>query len=167
MTTKVYNQATSQWEDVAGLGNAQSANRFDVEFDAGPLSVADATLTTVICDGVNTVPDGYAYNDTTGVLTIENDGWYCFAIFHKWTTNATGSRVVQIAFSAGSHEPDEGMPEIIVPATGLQPSGGNGQTATHFPVMFIAGGSTVAFKVRQTSGGALNLVFFEVGCVRM
>lgn len=164
MGTKVYNQATSQWEDTAagGLGSPASADRFDVELDSGAMSVADSALhAVVICDGVNTLPDGYTYDNTTGVLTVAEDGWYRFDAFHVWAASTAGARNVQLAMS--SHEPDEGMPEVIVPADGMY----SNRAVSPFPPVHLPAGATVSMKVRQTSGGALNLTFFEWGCVKM
>lgn len=139
-------------------GPVTLADNFDVERDAGPLTVLSSfdipmsAFAAIVCDGVNQTTSHLSYDNTTGIFTVVDAGWYLVLVIQVWTVDTVGSRGVAM-FNPG------------------QLGGGKAWSATdhassdhqfYSPPIHLAIGDTFIFGAVQNSGSSLDLTFVEL-----
>lgn len=116
-------------------------------------AIADNTVTTVVFDTIQREDDAdgdLSLNTTTGVVTVNNAGWYSVAATVWYPNNSSGRREVFIQDLSGS----------IRIADALDDAAGSTATDTRMNcacAYYFAATSTFDVKTYQNSGGSLNL----------
>lgn len=119
-----------------------------------PQSCANATYETIIFDAVNYDP-GLDYNTTTGLYTIQENGWYKISAKLDFASNGTGVRELwAYLVGVGALERLDAFNGTTT-RTMLA-----GSTVLYVP---LSAGNEVGIQFYQTSGGALNALTVNTG----
>lgn len=139
-------------------GPVTLADNFDVERDAGPIDVFNSAVppmsvaAAIVCDGVNQTTSHLSYDNTTGIFTVINAGWYLVYTIQVWAANATGSRGI-IMFNPG---------QLGGGRSWAASDHASGDHNLYSPPIYLAAADTFLFGAVQNSGGNLNLNFVEI-----
>ena len=92
----------------------------------------------------------YSYNSVTGLVTLNISGWYQFSFLNSWVASAVGARLSAFNITDGI---------LYVPRNDVLATNPNitSPRITEYSAKIYNVGSTVSFRVGQTSGGNLNV----------
>lgn len=111
-------------------------------------STANNTWTTLICDFVD-VDTETGYNNTTGIYTVAQPGWYLVNSVVVFAANATGDRAMHVTASYGQ-----------VPGVALSPAVSSQAYETCLSYSALCGpfvaGNTIKVQMLQTSTVSLS-----------
>lgn len=109
------------------------------------------TITGYAAAGTNSAckDDSGIFNETTGVFTVPEDGWYIVQGGLEFAANNTGIRSIQIARASDG--------AIYAVETDNAPSGSAVTRLTISRIYYLTAGVTVDLRVYQNSGGSLNV----------